>query len=53
MSYVISESKELAIGLRNELERIAYTPTETEIEEELNEDAQSVLREFGWLKTVS
>ena len=46
---IISESEELAAALRNELERIAYAPTEIELEEEINEDARAVLKKFGWL----
>ena len=51
MLYIISESEKLAIAFRTELERLAYYPTKIEVEEELNENAQSVLEEFGWLKT--
>jgi hypothetical protein len=53
MTYIIADSVELATSFRDELERIAFSPTKREIEEELNETAQHILKEYGWLKPIS
>jgi len=51
MTYIIADSAELAEAFRNDLERIAYSPTEREVEEELNETAQHILNR--WVKPVA
>jgi hypothetical protein len=48
---LIDDSPEMAEAFRGELERIAYSPTENEIQEELDETAQQVLKKYGWYKT--
>ncbi len=53
ISRILMESPELATALRAEVERIAYSPTQSEAEEELNETADKLLKEYGWQKTVS
>jgi len=50
---IMSESPELATTFRSEIERIAYSPTEREKAEELNETAHNLLKEYGWQNTVS
>ena len=51
MSRIMRESREVAEAFRGELERIAYSPTDNERHEELNEEAELTLKEFGWNKT--
>jgi hypothetical protein len=48
MQEVFLESPEVAADFRDELRRIAYNPTESEITEELPEDALHVLQHYGW-----
>lgn len=48
---IMGDSHEVAEAFRDELERLAYSPTEREAHEELNEEAQLVLKEYGWHKT--
>jgi hypothetical protein len=48
---ILQESPELAGMFRDELERIAYSPNESEAEYELNENAKYTLRRYGWQKT--
>jgi hypothetical protein len=50
---IMSESSEIAITFREELERIAYLPTENEKAEELDETAQSTLKHYGWERNIS
>lgn len=52
ISYIIDESYELATVFRSELERISYSPTESEVEEGLDEEAQLTLKKYGWQKSV-
>jgi hypothetical protein len=52
MQRILSESPELGAAFRAEIERIAYSPTKTEAEEELNETAHNLLKEYGWQKSV-
>jgi len=47
---IMGESLEVAEAFREEIERIAYSPTESEIREELDETAQFVLEKYGWQK---
>ncbi len=53
ISQILDESREVAEAFRDELERIAYSPTEQEVLEELNEVAQFTLKEYGWIKSNS
>jgi thiaminase len=48
MSCIMLESREVAEAFREELERVAYSPTEMQIEEGLNEYAKSILEEYDW-----
>jgi hypothetical protein len=48
MGLIMLESREVALAFREELERIAYSPTEREILEELQGQAQRTLEEHGW-----
>jgi len=51
ISRIMGESREVAEAFRGELERMAYSPTESERREELNEAAEITLKEYGWHKT--
>jgi hypothetical protein len=51
ISYIIEDSREMAEVFRNELERLAYSPKENEIQEELDETARDILKKYGWHKT--
>lgn len=51
MSEILEESPGLAGMFRDELQRIAYSPNESEAEYGLDEDAQYTLRKYGWQKT--
>ena len=53
ISRIFSESRELATAFRAEIERIAYSPTKQEEEEELQETALDLLKEYGWEKNTS
>jgi hypothetical protein len=53
ISQILDESREVAEAFRDELERIAYSPTEQEVLEELNEVAQFTLKEYSWIKSNS
>ncbi|HQU94366.1 MAG TPA: DUF5071 domain-containing protein [Pyrinomonadaceae bacterium] len=48
MQAIFAESPEVAQEFRDELTRIAYDPTESEITEELPEEALAVLNHYGW-----
>jgi hypothetical protein len=48
MGVIFLESPEVAEAFRDELIRIAYTPTESEIMEEIPERALDVLQHYGW-----
>ena len=48
MGVIFLESPEVAEEFRDELVRIAYTPTESEITEEIPERALDVLQHYGW-----
>lgn len=48
---IMRESREVAQAFREELERLAHSPTEREILEELQEEAQLTLEEHGWRGT--
>jgi hypothetical protein len=50
MQEIFLESPEVAAEFRDELRRIAYTPTESEITEELPEEAHRVLQYYDWNK---
>ena len=50
MVYIISESREVAEAFRADIERFAYSPTENQILEGLDEEARSLLKEHGWHK---
>jgi hypothetical protein len=45
---IFLESPEVAAEFRDELRRIAHSPTESEITEELPEEALNVLNHYGW-----
>lgn len=45
---IFLESPEVAAEFRDELQRIAHTPTESEITEEIPETALDVLKHYGW-----
>lgn len=45
---IFLECPEVAAEFRDELRRIAHNPTESEITEELPEDALEVLKHYGW-----
>jgi hypothetical protein len=51
INVILRNSFELAVAFRNELERLAYSPTENEETQELNEVSQEVLEKYGWSKT--
>jgi hypothetical protein len=48
MQEIFLASPEVAQEFRDELTRIAYQPTESEITEELPEEALAVLNHYGW-----
>lgn len=48
---ILGQSQELAFAFRADLERLAWTPTQSEAEQEVNEVAQEVLQHYGWHKT--
>jgi hypothetical protein len=48
MQEIFLASPEVAQEFRDELTRIAYHPTESEITEELPEEALAVLNHYGW-----
>lgn len=48
---IMKDSREVAAAFLSDLERLAYTPTEREVEEELNEQAYPTLQEHGWERT--
>lgn len=50
ISIIMRESREVAEAFRGELERLAYSPTQREITEELDEEAQVTLAAHGWHK---
>lgn len=50
MSRLISGSRELAVELRDELARIARSPTDSEIEQELDAEAKLILSEHGLME---
>ena len=52
MVAIMRESHEVAQAFREELERLAYSPTLREMAEELNEEAQFTLARHGWYKPV-
>lgn len=47
---IMRDSREVAEAFREELERLAYSPTEQEAHEELDEEAQFTLKEYDWHK---
>ena len=53
ISAMMRDSFELALAFRDELERLAFSPTEREAREELDEVAQEVLEKYGWIKADS
>jgi hypothetical protein len=53
ISAIMRDSFELALAFRDELERLAFSPTEREAREELDEVAQEVLEKYGWIKADS
>jgi len=48
MDEIFLESPQVAEEFRDELARIAYSPTESEVIEELHEKALDVLQHYGW-----
>lgn len=48
MGVIFLTSPEIAAEFRDELKRIVYTPTESELTEELPERAMDVLRHYDW-----
>ena len=48
MGEIFLASPEIAEEFRDELIRIAYTPTESEITEEIPKRALAVLQHYGW-----
>ncbi|MEZ5344476.1 MAG: DUF5071 domain-containing protein [Pyrinomonadaceae bacterium] len=48
---ILEESVELANAFRNEIERIAYSPTDNEKDERLNDTALDLLKKYGWQKS--
>lgn len=52
ISTIMTQAREVAEAYRSDLERIAYSPTEEEIEDGLNEDALDILKQYGWEKGV-
>jgi hypothetical protein len=48
MGVIFLKSPEVAEEFRNELIRIAHTPTESEIRVELPEVALEVVQHYGW-----
>ena len=53
IAIIMRRSREVAEAFREELERLAYSPTEREAQEELDEVAQDILEEHGWHKVGS
>ncbi|MGC1376907.1 MAG: DUF5071 domain-containing protein [Anaerolineales bacterium] len=51
ISIIIRNSPELALSFRDDLERLALSPTDREVSEELDGVARQVLNEAGWNKT--
>ena len=51
ISDIMRDSPELAAAFRDELERLAWSPTGREAAEELDEVAQEVLEKYGWTRT--
>lgn len=49
ITFIVSESPEVAAYFRDILVRLASSPTERETEEGLNEAAQAVLEKYGWV----
>lgn len=47
---IMRDSREVAEAFREELERLAYSPTEQEVAEGASEEAQLTLQEHGWPK---
>lgn len=45
---IFSSSPELAREFRDEIERIAKDPTESELTEDLRDEAVEVLKRYGW-----
>lgn len=50
ISTIIQSSPELAGVFRDELERLAWSPTSREAAEGLDEVAQEVLKKYGWAR---
>ena len=48
VSVILGQSRELAEMFRADIERLAWTPTQEEAHEEVNEVAQEVLQGYGW-----
>jgi len=48
MGEIFLKSPEVAEEFRDELKRIAYNPTESEIAEEIPGRALDVLEKYGW-----
>lgn len=47
---IIRDSYEIAKEFRTDFERLAYSPTEIEVEEGLNEEALAILHKYKWEK---
>jgi hypothetical protein len=50
LTEIVEKSAELASAFRDELARLADSPTETEIEAELDDDARYILEKYGYRK---
>ena len=53
ISAIMGNSRELAISFRDELERLALSPTKNEAAEELDDVARAVLDKFGWRRSAT
>jgi hypothetical protein len=51
MGIIMGDSPEVAAAFREDLERIAYAPTERETREELDDRARDLLMQYGWNRT--
>ena len=49
MREIFCNSEDVAIAFKDELKRIAFNPSTSELEEEINEDAEYVLKKYGWV----
>jgi hypothetical protein len=49
---IMRDSREAAAAFRDDLEQMAYSPTEQEVAEGSSEEAQITLQEHGWHKAT-